>query len=145
MSSSPPRESRLVRHGVLIGLGATLIAFAFGPHEGLSVLAGAAISVLNLRVLKTIAVGATGVVGARGALIAAALTGLRYALLGALLFVIIAVWKASVLGVILGLGAPLGAVALELVGESRRLSQQRQSPDSGLPETDPDRAAPPGD
>ncbi len=146
MTASPPtpRESRLVRQGIAIGLVASLVAFLFGPREGLSVLAGAGISVANLRVLKSIAEGATGVVGSRGALIAAALTGLRYLLLGALLFVIIAVWKASVLGVILGLGAPLGAVALELIGESRDISRTRResNPAPGAPGTDADHSDP---
>ncbi len=103
--------------------------------------AGAAISVANLRVLKSIAVGATGAVGSRGALIATALTGLRYLLLGALLFVIIAVWQASVLGVILGLGAPLGAVVLELIGEGRSISHALGDPADPPPGTDADHSS----
>ncbi len=140
--SSGVRESRLVRRGLLIGLAASFLALLFGPREALSAFAGAMISVANLRVLKTIAEGAAGLAGGRAALIAAALTGLRYALLGALLFVIIAVWEASVLGVIAGLGAPLGAVVLELFGEGRNLSrgsgQERET--AAKPESEADRA-----
>lgn len=111
----PARESRLLRRAVAFGAAASLVGFAgFGLRPGLSVLAGAAVSAANMHLLRRVARSFTASLSARAALRAAALTGLRYILLGAVLFAIIGVWNADPIGVVCGLGAPLLAILLEV-------------------------------
>ncbi len=107
-------EARLLRRAVGFAAAGSLVGLAFGPRIGLSVLGGAVVSVLNIVVLRRVAAGFTASGSARSALALAALTGVRYLLLGSALFAIIAVWNADAVGVALGLGAPLLAVLLEL-------------------------------
>ena len=96
------------------GGGAALIGLAFSPAIGLSVLGGAAVSFGNLLVLRRMVDGFRDGQSPGSALIAAGLSGVRYLLLGAALFAIIAVLKAEWIGVVCGLAAPLLAVVLEL-------------------------------
>ena len=110
----PDRVRRIVRRAVVCGLAASLIGLLFGPRIGLSVLAGAAVSVGNLLVLRRMVDGFRDEQSARSALVAAALSGLRYLLLGAALFAIIAVLRADLIGVGCGLAAPLLAILFEL-------------------------------
>lgn len=145
----PLREARMVRRATAFGFAGALLALVlFGPHFGVSVLAGAAVSVANLRLLRRMAGAFTGALSARAALRIAALTGLRYLLLGAVLFAIIGLWNAEVIGVVCGLGAPLPAILLEVgtegFGAFRTKPPPPQPPasDSGPPQ-DPD--APPKD
>ncbi len=115
-SATPPdgaREVRLTRRALAFGAAAGLIGLAFGPRIGLSVLGGATVSVLNIVALRRTAAGLTAAASARSAIALAALTGVRYLLLGGALFAIIALWDADVIGVVCGLGAPLLAVLLE--------------------------------
>ena len=120
--SAPPshrrsegRERRVVRRAVACALAGTLIGLMFGPRIGLSVLAGAAVSVGNLLVLRRMVDGFRNEQSAGSALFAAALSGVRYLLLGAALFAIIAVLKADLIGVVCGLGAPLLAIMFEVL------------------------------
>ena len=116
-SETPPdgaREVRLTRRALAFGAAAGLIGLSFGPRIGLSVLGGATVSVLNIVVLRRTVAGLTAAASARSAIALAALTGVRYLLLGGALFAIIALWNADVIGVVCGLGAPLLAVLLEL-------------------------------
>ncbi len=116
-SETPPdgaREVRLTRRALAFGAAAGLIGLSFGPRIGLSVLGGATVSVLNIVVLRRTVAGLTAAASARSAIALAALTGVRYLLLGGVLFAIIALWNADVIGVVCGLGAPLLAVLLEL-------------------------------
>lgn len=115
--SPPAREARLTRRALACGAAAALIGLAFGPRIGLSVLGGASVSFLNLVFLRRAVAGLTGADSARSAILIAALTGGRYLLLGGVLFAIIAVWNADLIGVVCGLGAPLLAVLAELGGE----------------------------
>lgn len=108
------REDRLTRRALVLGAAAALIALTFGPRIGLSVLGGATISVLNIIALRRVSAGLTADHSARSAIALAALTGVRYLLLGGALVAIIAVWNADVIGVVCGLGAPNLAVLLEL-------------------------------
>ena len=108
------RERRVVRRAVFSGLAASLVGLMVSPAIGLSVLAGATVSVGNLLVLRRMVAGFRDERSARSALVAAALSGVRYFLLGAALFAIIAVLKADLIGVVCGLGAPLLAILFEL-------------------------------
>lgn len=135
------REERLTRRALALGAAAALIALAFGPRIGLSVLGGATISVLNIVALRRMAAGLTADHSARSAILLAALTGVRYLLLGGALVAIIAVWNADVIGVVCGLGAPNLAVLLELRnGGFRALRTPQSSPPPDDPE---DRENPP--
>lgn len=111
--------TRLVRRATALAAAAGLIGLALGPRIGLSVLAGSAITVANLLLLRRMVGGLATVPTARSAILLALFTGGRYLLLGAFLFAIIRFWNADVIGVACGLGAPLLAVLLELAGAGR--------------------------
>ena len=112
-------EGRLVRRAVAFSLAAGLIGLSLGPRFGLSVLGGAAVSLGNIVVLRRTVGGLTGSLSSRSAITLAALTGVRYLLLGAALFAIIFLGNADGIGVACGLGAPLLAVLLELGSAGR--------------------------
>ena len=127
------RGVRLTRRAVGLAAAAALIALSFGPGIGLSVLAGATLSVVNIVALRRVVGGLRGAQSARSAVALAALTGVRYLLLGGALVAIIAVWNADVIGVVCGLGAPNLAVLLELRNEgfaALRTSQLPRSPEA---------------
>ena len=113
-SAEAGREVRLTRRALTLAAAAALIGLTFGPRIGLSVLGGATVSMLNILVLRRVVGGLSGIQSARSAIALAALTGVRYLLLGGVLVAIIAVWNADVIGVVCGLGAPNLAVLLEL-------------------------------
>lgn len=140
----PERESRMLRRAVALGAAATLVGFAaFGIRPGLSVLAGAAVSAANMHLLRRVARSFTDSLSARAALRAAAFTGLRYILLGAVLFAIIGAWNADPIGVVCGLGAPLLAILPEVgtegFGAFRAAPSTRRAPpsSSGPPSSGP--------
>ncbi len=108
------REVRLTRRALALAAAAGLLGLSLGPRIGLSVVAGAAVSVVNILVLRRVVGGLGAVQSARSAIALAGLTGVRYLLLGGVLVAIIAVWNADVIGVVCGLGAPNLAVLLEL-------------------------------
>lgn len=131
----PERESRMLRRAVALGAAATVVGFAaFGVRPGLSVLAGAAVSAANMHLLRRVARSFTASLSARAALRAAAFTGLRYILLGAVLFAIIGAWNADPIGVVCGLGAPLLAILPEVgtegFGAFRAAPSNRRAPPS---------------
>ena len=133
------REVRLTRRALALGAAAALIGLIFfsdgGPRIGLSVLGGATVSMLNILVLRRVVGGLSGIQSARSAIALAALTGVRYLLLGGVLIAIIAVWNADVIGVVCGLGAPNLAVLLELRnGGFTALRTPPASPPPGDPE-----------
>ena len=131
----PAREVRLTRRALALGAAAGLIGLSLGPEIGLSVLAGASVSVVNILVLRRVVGGLSGVQTARSAIALAALTGVRYLLLGGALVAIIAVWNADVIGVVCGLGAPNLAVLLELRnGGFTALRTPQAPPPPGDPE-----------
>ena len=126
----------MLRRATVFGIAAALIALSFfGPRIGLSVLAGAAVSVVNMRLLRRVAGALTGSLSGRAAVRIAALTGVRYLLLGAVLFAIIGLWNADVIGVVCGLGAPLPAILLE-VGTEGFGAFRTKPPPPNLPSSD---------
>lgn len=140
----PQRESRLLRRAVAFGAAAALVGFAgFGVRIGLAVLAGAAISAANMHLLRRVARSFTASLSARAALRAAAFTGLRYILLGAVLFAIIGAWNADPIGVVCGLGAPLLAILLEVGTEGFGAFRAAPAPHRPPPAS-PSGAAPSG-
>lgn len=140
----PQRESRLLRRAIALGAAAALVGFAgFGVRPGLSVLAGAAVSAANMHFLRRLARSFTASLSARAALRAAAFTGARYILLGAVLFAIIGVWNADPIGVVCGLGAPLLAILPE-VGTEGFGAFRAAPPTRRPPPTSPSGAAPSG-
>lgn len=108
------RERRLLRRAAAFGLGAALVALSFGPRIGLSVTAGAAVTILGLLALRRMVAGLSGTLSGRAAVRTGLFTLLRHLLLGAALVAIISVWNADPIGVVCGLGAPLLAVLLEV-------------------------------
>ena len=129
------RDVRLTRRAVACGAAAGLIGFGFGPAIGLSVLAGATLSVANILMLRRVVAGLHGAQTARSAVALAALTGVRYLLLGGALVAIIALWNADVIGALCGLGAPNLAVLLELRnGGFAGLRPPQAPPSPGDPE-----------
>lgn len=124
------REVRLTRRALALAAAAGLIGLGLSPRIGLSVLAGATVSVVNILVLRRVVGGLSGVQSARSAIALAGLTGVRYLLLGGVLVAIIAVWNADVIGVVCGLGAPNLAVLLELRNGGFRALRTPQPPPS---------------
>lgn len=138
----PARESRLLRRAIALGAAAALVGFAgFGLRPGLSVLAGAVVSAANMHFLRRLARSFTASLSARAALRAAALTGARYLLLGAVLFAIIGVWNADPIGVVCGLGAPLLAILPEVGTEG--FGAFRAAPSTPQPPPSPPSGAAP--
>ncbi len=107
------RERIVIRRATAFGIAAGLIALSFGPRIGLSVLAGAGVTIANLLLLRRVVAGLNAALSARAAVAAALLTALRYLLLAAVLAAIISLGDADPIGVLCGLGAPLLAVLLE--------------------------------
>ena len=123
-------EIRLTHRALAFGAAAGLIALSFGHRVGLSVIAGATVSVVNILVLRRVVAGLGGVQSARSAILLAGLTGVRYLLLGGVLVAIIAVWNADLIGVVCGLGAPNLAVLLELRNGGFTALRAREIPTS---------------
>lgn len=137
------REARLTRRSLALGAAAALIGLSFGPRIGLSVLGGATVSVLNILALRHVVGGLSGIQSARSAIALAALTGVRYLLLGGVLVAIIALWNADVIGVVCGLGAPNLAVLLEM--RNGGFAALRTPPASPPPDDPEGRENPPPD
>ena len=89
------------------------IASLFGVHVGLAVLAGGALSALNVEGLARFVGLVTETEPGRASWLTVIGLGFRYLLLGLALFVILSVWRANILAVSLGLSAPVAAVCLE--------------------------------
>jgi ATP synthase I chain len=100
---------------LIAAAGAVAWASLQNPRAAVGFLAGAALSVLNFRVLETIAdaLGSTKRPGA----IAALFIVLRYAFIGCALYVIVKILGFAPLPVFAGLLAAFGAVLLEILYE----------------------------
>ena len=114
MNSDPvSAERRLRRNAWAFVVVASASALALGAPFAAAVAGGGILSALNLEgLLKTVQF-VTARTPKKGATLAAVGLGLRYLLLGVALFVIVSVWHANVLGLVLGLSAPVAAVFLE--------------------------------
>ena len=111
-----PADSSVRRVGWL-AVGATLATAAFGLLWGvdfaLSVVVGGLLALLHFSALSWMVERVAQPSPTRGTKLALLGFGLRYALLGAALYVIFAVWKANVVAVSLGLSAPVAAIFFE--------------------------------
>jgi len=120
--SSPAEvsERRLRRNSWLLVAALSVLGLVFGPAFAASVLAGGALSALNMEGLVRLVNAATSRPSDRASLLAVLWVSLRYLLLGIGLFVIVSVWRLNVLALSLGLSAPAAAVLLELVRDAKR-------------------------
>ena len=113
-------EGRLRRNSWLLVAALSVLGLFFGTAFAASVLAGGALSALNMEGLVRLVNASTSRPSDRASLLAVLWVSLRYLLLGIGLFVIVSVWRLSVLGVSLGLSAPAAAVLLELARDAKR-------------------------
>ena len=111
---------RLRRNSWLLVAALSVLGLFFGTAFAASVLAGGALSALNMEGLVRLVNAATSSPSDRASLLAVLWVSLRYLLLGIGLFVIVSVWRLSVLGLSLGLSAPAAAVLLELARDAKR-------------------------
>ena len=101
----------------LTGL-ATGVGLLGGVDFAASVAAGGLIALVNYSALSWIVGRVAQPSSRRGTKLAVLGFALRYALLGAALYVIFALWKANVVAVSLGLSAPVAAIFFEWVFEA---------------------------
>ena len=106
-----------VRRVGWLAVGATLATTAIGLLWGvdfaLSVAGGGLLALLHFSALRWMIEQVAQPNPTRGTKLALLGFGLRYALLGAALYVIFALWKANVVAVSLGLSAPVAAIFFE--------------------------------
>jgi len=121
-------ELRLRRNSWLLVLALTLGCLPFGVGFAAGVLAGGALSALNLEGLVRLVRSVTALSSGRASWVAVFGVGFRYLLLGIGLFVILSVWRVNVLALSLGLSAPVAAAALELARDT--FKEFRNSSDS---------------
>lgn len=95
-----------------------ILGLFWGRSFSLSVLAGAAIAMVNYSAIERLTEGLTRREPRRASWLAVVWLALRYVLLVSVLYVIFAHWRASVVAVILGLSVPVVAVFAELALES---------------------------
>ncbi len=112
-------ESRVVRRATAFALAAGILGLGLGPRIGLSVLAGSAVTIGNLLLLRRMVAGLGATLSGRAAVATALFTIVRYSLLAAVLMALIAWWNAHPIGIVVGLGAPLLAIVLEAARASR--------------------------
>jgi hypothetical protein len=120
ISPAEVSERRLRRNSWLLVAALSVLGLAFGPAFAASVLAGGALSALNMEGLVRLVNAATSRPSDRASLLAVLWVSLRYLLLGIGLFVIVSVWRLNVLALSLGLSAPAAAVLLEFVRDAKR-------------------------
>ena len=113
-------ERRLRRTSWILVLVLSLAGLPFGGPFALSVLAGGALSTLNLEGLILLVQKLTSPASDGASWVAVLSISLRYLLLGIGLFVIVSVWRVNVLALSLGLSAPAAAVVLELARDTMR-------------------------
>ena len=99
--------------GVGVTVATTAIGLLWGVEFALAVAAGGVLALLNYSGLRWMVERIAQPNPTRGTKLAVLGFGLRYALLGAALYVIFAVWKANVVAVSLGLSAPVAAIFFE--------------------------------
>ena len=114
---SPDPSESSVRRISWLAVGVSLVTTALGLVGGLdfalSVAAGGLLALLHFGALRWMVDRVAQPSPTRGTRLALLGFGLRYALLGAALYVIFAVWKANVVAVSLGLSAPVAAIFFE--------------------------------
>jgi hypothetical protein len=120
ISSPGSPERRLRRTSWILVLVLSLAGLPFGSGIALSVLAGGALSTLNLEGLILLVQKLTSPASDRASWVAVLSISFRYLLLGIGLFVIVTVWRVNVLALSLGLSAPAAAVVLELARDTMR-------------------------
>jgi hypothetical protein len=98
----------------------SLAGLPFGGAFAAAILAGGALSALNVEGLVRLLSLITSASSARASRLAVLGVGFRYLLLGVGLFVIVSVWRVNVLGLSLGLSAPAAAVFLEFARDTLR-------------------------
>jgi hypothetical protein len=123
-------ERRLRRNSWLLVAGLSAASLFFGTSFAASVLAGGALSALNMEGLIRLVSTATSRPSDRTSLLAVLWVCFRYLLLGIGLFVIVSVWRLNVLALSLGLSAPAAAVLLELARDAKREFQSHSDIDT---------------
>ena len=106
-------ERRVGWLAVGVTAATTAVGLFWGVDFALSVAAGGLLALLNFSALRFMVERVAQPSPTRGTKLAVLGFGLRYALLGAALYVIFAVWKANVAAVSLGLSAPVAAIFFE--------------------------------
>lgn len=121
MSSDPEAsERRLRRFSWLLVLLFSVAGLPFGVGFAGAVLAGGALSALNMESLVRLVHLVTSRASNRVSWLAVLGVSVRYLLLGVGLFVIVSVWRVNVLALSLGLSAPAAAVFWELARDTLR-------------------------
>jgi ATP synthase I chain len=113
-------ERRLRRNSWLLVAVLSAAGLFLGVEFAASVLAGGALSALNVEGLVRLVNAATSRPSERASILAVLWVSLRYLLLAIGLFVIVSVWRLNVLALSLGLSAPAAAVVLELARDAKR-------------------------
>ena len=108
-----PSVQRVGWLGVGITAATTAVGLLWGVDFAVSVAAGGLLALLHFSALRWMVERVAQPSPNRGTKLALLGFGLRYALLGAALYVIFAVWKANVVAVSLGLSAPVAAIFFE--------------------------------
>jgi hypothetical protein len=121
LSFDPEASERRLRRTswLLVGIFA-LAGLAFGAGFAAGVLAGGALSALNMEGLARLVRWVTELSSGRASWVAVFGVSFRYLLLGIGLFVILSVWRVNVLALSVGLSAPVAAVVLELARDAVR-------------------------
>ena len=116
----PPAAAERRVGWLAVGLAclATGLGLLGGVDFAVSVAAGGFIALVNYSALSWVLGRVAQPSARRGAKLAVLGFALRYALLGAALYVIFAVWNANVVAVSLGLSAPVAAIFFEWVFEA---------------------------
>jgi len=111
----PPEPSarRVAWLAVAVTAVTTALGLLGGVDFALSVAAGGLLALGHFGALRWMVERVAQPNPGRGSKLAIVGFGLRYALLGAALYVIFAVWKANVVAVSLGLSAPVAAIFFE--------------------------------
>jgi hypothetical protein len=123
-------ERRLSRTSWLLVAALTVASLPFGVGFAAGVLAGGALSALNMEGLVHLVRWVTALSSGRASSVAVLGVGFRYLLLGIGLFVILSVWRVNVLALSLGLSAPVAAVVLELARDTVREFRNRNDSDT---------------
>ena len=113
-------ERRLRRTSWLLVLVLSFAGLLLGTAFAAAVLAGGALSALNMEGLVRLVQLLTSSTPRKASWLAVLGVALRYLLLGVGLFVIVSVWRVNALALSLGLSAPAAAVFLELARDTMR-------------------------
>ena len=106
-------QTRLRWLTVGVAAATSIVGLLRGVDFALGVAAGATVALVSYGALDWLVTKAPGGKPSRGACLAVLSFGLRYILLGLALYAIFAIWRASVMAVILGLSAPVAAIFIE--------------------------------